>query len=234
MNVYETDQRSPDDVRKWSNECDAKKTAFDRETIRCSDDCLIARTASDADAIRCTGGCLVSKTLLHPAPSRSDERQLMPELLHPIAMRLNARWRLSDCQTAAPDADVIKCTLTIVSWRGLDNADCASNVRKIAPDPGRSDALARLSVMPDHCTRPRTIRCTDEVVCCQTAAPDPGRSDALTILSVARLLHPTPNGQMHWRFCLLPDCCTRPRTIRCTGDFVCFLACYRAVGRTSS
>ena len=27
---------------------------------------------------------------LHPAPSRSDERLLMPKLLHPIAMRLDA------------------------------------------------------------------------------------------------------------------------------------------------
>ena len=71
-------------------------------------------TAFDVDVIKCTGGCFVSKTLLHSTSPRSDNRQLMPELLHLIAIRLNGRWRLSDWQTAAPDRETTKCTLTVV------------------------------------------------------------------------------------------------------------------------
>ena len=84
-------------------ECDVRKTAFDRETIKCSDDCLIVRTAFDVDVIKCTDGCFVSKTLLHSISSRSNDRQLMSELLHSITMKLNALTMLSDVRKAASD-----------------------------------------------------------------------------------------------------------------------------------
>ena len=79
--------------------------------------------SSDALAVVSMSGTL------HPTPSRSDERLLMPKLLHPIAMRLDA---LGDCliaRTAAPDRETIRCTLTIVCltrtrwcWLCVENA----------------------------------------------------------------------------------------------------------------
>ena len=112
--------------------------------------CLIVRTASDVDVIRCTDSCFDVSTLLHPAPSRSDDRQLMPELLHPIAMRLDALAVLSDCQTAAPDRETVRCTLAVVweSCQGCIWCRChqihwrlSVDVRETASDLERSDAL---------------------------------------------------------------------------------------------
>ena len=73
----------------------------------------IIRTASDVDVIKCIDDCFVSKTL-HSASSRSNEKQLMFELLHSIAMRLNALTIENDVKHAAFDRETIKCTLTIV------------------------------------------------------------------------------------------------------------------------
>ena len=109
--------------------------------------------ASDADAIRCTGdwkwyqycciwcwdhqmhwrNCFDVSTLLHSISSRSDDRQLIFELLHSIAIklnaltmlfdvrktasdfeRLNALTKLSVIKTAAFDAEIIECTDEIV------------------------------------------------------------------------------------------------------------------------
>ena len=53
--------------------CDVRHAAFDRETIKC------------------TLTIVLMSELLHPISSRSDERQLMLELLHSIAIKLNAR-----------------------------------------------------------------------------------------------------------------------------------------------
>ena len=42
--------------------------------------------------------------VLHPTPKRSDARRLMLEMLHPVAMKLNALANLSDCEMPVDDA----------------------------------------------------------------------------------------------------------------------------------
>ena len=236
----------------------------------------IARTASDVDAIKCTDGwmwcqacciwcwdhqmhwrsCLDASTL-HPAPSRSDERQLMPKLLHPIAIKLDARWRLSEeIARAASNADAIRCT-----------GGCLKKLPRLHLMPMPSDALTivwkncqnciwcrchqmhwRLSRCQGGCIWSRTIRCTDEVVC------------------DVKWLHPMLMHQMHWRSCLIvrllhstvkrsdarwrlsvakvrwsdvfrdetPKVASDAEIVECTSDFVCFIVCYRVEERTNS
>ena len=101
----------------------------------------------------------VMSDMLHSTSSRSNERQLMFELLHSIAIRLNARWLLFEkIVKTASDVDVIRCT------------DDCFNVKKIAFNFERSDALTKLFVISDDCIWCWCIKCIDEVVwlsdCC--------------------------------------------------------------------
>ena len=146
-------------TRLWGRQAvdfDARDAAPDADTIRCTGGwmwcqacctrpwngrmhaggCLdeVARAASDADAIRCTGGCLDAR-LLHPTPKRSDERQLMPKLLHPIAMKLDALANFSWCQDCCT-----WCWNHQMHWRSCLIA------RLLHPTVKRPDARWRLSV----------------------------------------------------------------------------------------
>ena len=211
----------------------------------------VARAASDANAIRCTGdwmkcqSCCIwcwnhqmhwrscfDVSTLHSTLSRSNERQLMPELLHSIAMRLNALANFFWCQDCC-----IWCRC-----HQMHADDCLLMSERLHLTSNDQMHWRSCLLMSDDCIRLRTIRCTGEVVWCQNC--------------IRCRCH-----QMHWRNCLffrkikaqrLSDCenplirrlsrwnaccqtvrrancwfdvktdCTRLRTIRCTDDFVCF------------
>ena len=124
---------------KWCQTCCIRSWNDQMHADGCFDE--VVRAASDVDVIRCTDDCFDVR-LLHSTSKRSDERQLMLKLLHLIAMKLDARWRLfEEIARTASDVDVIKCT------------DGCLDVRKTASDLERSDALTRLSVMSNDCTR---------------------------------------------------------------------------------
>ena len=115
--------------------------------------CLIARAAFDADAIRCTGGCLDAR-LLHSTPPRSDERQLMPKLLHPIAMKLDALaviycqgciW----CRCHQMHAGGCWCQGGCTWPRTVRRTGEVVCGQMAAPDADASDALAKLSEFPE-------------------------------------------------------------------------------------
>ena len=147
----------------------------------------------------------VMSDMLHSTSKRSDEKQLMFKLLHSIAMKLNADWRLFEkIVETASDVDVIKC---------ID--DCF-DVRETASDFERSNALTRLSVMSDDCIRCWCIRCTGEVVwllnCC--IWPWNNQMHAGGCLEKLSELHLMPmSSDARWR---LSDCqgCTRCRCHR--------------------
>ena len=229
MNVYGGRSTVPDDVRKWSNECDAATELW------------------------------AGKLLI-----------LMPEMLHLMPMSSDALAVECGARHAAPDRKTARCTLAVVCWwscQGCIWCRChqmhwrLSRAREAAPDPGRSDALARLSVMPDGCTRCWCIRCTGEIVwlpgCCTRpwsgqmhAGGCPLRKpvDQTSFAMKRRRLHPMsrPSGALAilsvfsecwgstvvcWRRRNDADCaskmwcqkgCTRCWCIRCTGEVVCW------------
>ena len=131
---------------------------------------------------------------------------LMPEVLHLMLIPLDALAVECDARTAAPDRETVRCTLAVVCWRGLDVAGYASkcDARWLHPMlmhqmHWRSCLIARLLHLM------------------------PMSSDARWRLSRCQGLHLTPDGQMHWRSCLLMSGgCTRSRTVRCTGEVVCW------------
>ena len=142
----------------------------------------------------------------------------------------DALTKLFDCQTTVFNVDVIKCTLTVVCWRGLNNANCTLNVKKIASDFERSNALTRLSVMSDDCIWFWTIRCTGEIIwlsdCCIWSWNGQMHADDYllrkfvdqTSFAMKRLLSDCRASK------LLIWCqknCTRFRTIKCTDGVVC-------------
>ena len=162
-------------------------------------------TASDVDVIRCT-----------------DKIVWLSEL-HLMSMSSNALTIENDVSTAASDAETIRCTddwmwcqnvafnLIAIRWKTVDvriaafdrdgikcTDDCLI-VRQLHLMSMSLDARWRLFRCQKNCTRPRTIKCTDEVVCwCQMTALDPERSDALAKLFVdVKWLHSIPNDQMH-------------------------------------
>ena len=111
----------------------------------------VKNAAPDVDAIRCTGGCLVSEKL-HPTPPRSNGRQLMPKLLHPIAMRLDALaivW-LSDC-----------CTRP---WNGQMHADSCLLRKLVAVSWLQRHSRWNVE---DFAFNAEIVECTDDFVCCQ-------------------------------------------------------------------
>ena len=136
---------------RCSGGCLIVRTASDADVIRCTggwmwcqdcciwswndqmhaDDCLLMKLSElylmsmTSDALTVV---LISETL-HSAPSRSDERQLMPKLLHSIAMRLDALTVIFDVRATASDVDVIKCTDDCLIVKLLHSTVKRSNAR---------------------------------------------------------------------------------------------------------
>ena len=95
----------------------------------------------------------VMSNMLHSTSKRSDKKQLMLKLLHSIAMKLDARWRLFEkIVRTAFDVDVIKC---------ID--DCF-DVRKTASDFKQSNALTKLSDYQTAAFDVDVIKCTLTIV----------------------------------------------------------------------
>ena len=125
------DQRSSDNVKKWSNECDATIKLWGRQTVD-----------------------LMSK-MLHLIVIQSDALTIKCNVRHAAPNFIAIRWEAVNARIAAFDRDKIRCTLTIVwkncqnciwcrchqmhwrlsRWRGLNVADYASkcDVRWLHP-----------------------------------------------------------------------------------------------------
>ena len=85
MNVYEGRSTVPDDVRKWSNECDAAIELWGRQAVD-----------------------LMSE-VLHLMPMLSDALAIECDVRH-AALNLKAiRWEAVDAQIAAFDRDEVRC-----------------------------------------------------------------------------------------------------------------------------
>ena len=103
MNVFEDRSTISDDVKKWSNECVAATELWaDKLLILMSEmlhsivkqsDALTIVWLSKLHLMLMSSDALTIVSMsetLHSALSRSNEKLLMPELLHSIAMRLDA------------------------------------------------------------------------------------------------------------------------------------------------
>ena len=69
-----------------------------------------------------------------------------------MPMSLDARWQLFDCQTAASNADIIRCTLAVVWLSQLHSMSMSSNT------------LTKLSVIRTAAFDAEIIECIDDFV----------------------------------------------------------------------
>ena len=191
MNVYGGRSTVPDDVKKWSNECDARNAAPDRDAVRCTLAVVSMKLSrlhlmpmsSDALAV-----VLMKLSELHlmPMPSNALTVVLMSGLLHPTVKRSDALtivwlpklhlmsmssdaltvvW-LSDCCIRSWNDQMHAggCLLTRIRWCWL----CVENIMS-----------ERLHLIPNDQMHWRNC------------------------FLMSEKLHPTPNDRMHWRNCLL-------------------------------
>ena len=215
MNVYGGRSTVPGDVKKWSNECDARHAAPDRDAVRCTlavlwwscQGCIwcrchqmhwrlfeeVIRAASDADVIRCTGDCLMKLSGLHLMPMPSDA----------LAVECDVR-------TAASDRETARCTLAVVCWW---SRQCCIWCRC-------HQMHWRLSRCQNVALNPKAIRW--EAVDAQIAAPD--RDEVRCIgefLLMPGLLHPT--AMQSGALAKLFDCqaaASNAEAVGCTGEIV--------------
>ena len=112
------------------------------------------RELNDVDCtLKCQKNCIWFRTI------KCIDRIVCDQKLHLMSMSLNVLTKLFDCQTTAFDRETIRCMLTIVynenslirrfsRWNAycqiVKRTNCWFNVKKIASDFERSNALTKL------------------------------------------------------------------------------------------
>ena len=240
MNVYESRSTVPNDVKKWLNECDAAIELRNRQTVDLMSEVLhltvirsnaltvendISTAAPDAEIIRCTDSCFDVSTLLHLMPMPSDALTIECDVRH-----------------AAPGRETVRCTLTIVCWRGLAVADYASkcDVRWLHPmlmhQMHWQNCLSFRKIddstivwLSGYCIRPWNNQMhAGGCLWRKPVAVEMQRHWRWSRRSESPLLL---QMQRHSLWCR--DFAFNAEIVECTDNFVCFIACYRAVKRTN-
>ena len=155
MNVYESQSTVPNDVKKWSNKCDATiKLWAGKLLIWCQKCCTWCR-------------CYQMHWRLN----------VMSELLHSTVKRSNARWSLfvDEVVKTVFDVDVIKCTDDCLCQNvALHQTSSRSNKRQLMFEflhliATKSNALTELFDCQTAAFVRETIKCTLTVVCCESS-----------------------------------------------------------------
>ena len=134
-----------------------------------------------------------------------------------VALNLKAiRWETVDAQIAAFDRDEIKCTDEFLLMSELLHLMLKS-----------SNALTKLSDCQTAALDRETVRCTLATVCCES----PLQSADCNVIR-----DEVEEAKVRWSNVFRDETskvALDAKIVECTDDFVCFLACYRAVGRAS-